>query len=225
MAYRRRLLTGFISAVANGNVFTFSWGPFGVPIRVVGVYAFGGDAIQVRTSFGLFASTDAGYVTGAFLSPFSVPSGWKPIGEPSHHAPNNDDDATALALPFQPVGTETVSFPDVGVIIGGDAFYLKLLFRNSTGAGSPFRASIVVEEVPDADPTTEIIVRDGGTPTPTPTPSTTPTPTPGPPPPGPPPPGGGPPPPTPPPPPPPGAMPAIIIDPRDPIGSSAADCV
>jgi hypothetical protein len=222
--YRHRLLNGFISAIANGQVFTFSWGPFGFPIRLIELRAFGGDTNPVRTSFGLFASTDASFITGAFVSPFQIPPGWTPIAEPSLHAPNNDDDRTARGLAFQPVGTESVAVSDMGLILAGNPLYLKLLIRNSTGAGIAFRATLVIEEVPDADPTTEIIVRGTGTPAPPPEPPPTPAPSPAPAPAPPPAPGPGPGPPSPPPPPPPGAMPAVEIDPRDPLGSSAAIC-
>jgi hypothetical protein len=170
---RRRLLTGVISTIPATSLFTFSWGPFNVPLRVISLRCRNGDQSAVRSTVGLFIAKDSGFVTGAAPTQIVAPPGWTALHEPSLHAPNNTDDRSALAVPFQTTAGEAIIADDIGVLIFDVPFWLKLLIWNPTAIGAGCLAHVVVEEAPDADPATGIEPRTQ--PTGAPQPATTPT--------------------------------------------------
>lgn len=226
----RRLLTGFIPALAAGQFASFSWGPFTGAVKIRTVQLVSGDTLLTRTSMGIFISNDAGLRQGANTSPFTAPDGWHPVVDPSvRTTPANDDERTAWVLPFQQrTAGVPVDLSNIDLIVTGDLFYIKVLSRNATAGGIGIAALLAIEENPDDAPSATVDVRPTGEPppppAPTPAPPPTPPPAPPPPPPAPPPPGGGTVPSSPGALPPPSAVGPLDIDPRDPDGSARQVC-
>jgi hypothetical protein len=156
---RRRILTGQVAVVPNTNLFTFSWGPFGVPMTIWSLRCKTSDTLVTRSTVGLYVSADSGFVTGAVPAKSLTPTGWTRITEPSFHAAGNDDDLRARDNPFQTAAGEAIIIDNIGVVVFGNPLYIKLLIWNPTAVAFSANAFLIIEETPDADPLTAIAVR------------------------------------------------------------------
>jgi hypothetical protein len=153
MAARRRLLTGFHSSILTGRFRTCSWGPFGLPMRLVHIRLWTNDTTDTRTGIGLFVTSDPNTPTGVIVNPFTPPSGWTPLTEPSLDPATNSGEPEAKITPFGIQGNQPYELADVNLLFAGAPVYLKALIRNVTAGSIVFHVALVVEEAPDVDPT------------------------------------------------------------------------
>ncbi len=151
---RTRLLTVFAASIGAGDFEVFSWGPFRGALRFSRVWIKNGDATATRTSAGLFVANDDGRPSGAYVAPFTGFAGWTALHDPSDINTPNNDDLTGRFAPFQMPSADGLTLLEGGRLdVRGDLFYVKLWVRNSSGAGVPVHAHLVVEENPaDVDP-------------------------------------------------------------------------
>jgi len=125
-----RILTGFDEALAAGDYGSFSWGPFSGAVRINSIHLTFGDAVQTRRTMGLFVADTGDTPRGVAANPWEPPAGWTPLNTPSLHATSNDDERTAVFLPWQQATTaEAFELDSVGLVVRGDHFYLKGMLK------------------------------------------------------------------------------------------------
>lgn len=217
---RKRLLAGGTTLIANGNFATFSWGPFTAPVRITGLWIDLGSSTQQNGVAGLYYAAGPEAPSGANGPPLPIPGGWTALHDFSLVDGGAALDDELYKVPFGTGSTALVwAMSNLEIDVAAVNFYLKVVCCNRSGAASDPHVFLNIEEEPAGLDASQIDVRpQPGFPPPAP-PPTPPASTPPAIPPGPQQPDVGPatanlPPAS------PQTMPAIKIDPRDPLHSS-----
>jgi hypothetical protein len=146
---RRRVLAGGTSALANGQLCTFSWGPFSGPIRITGVWLDLGTTTQSNGCAGLFYSPDASKISGATATPIQIPTGWQALTDFSLFDGGANVDKELYLVPWG-IGSTALVWAMNGLLIDvvGVNFYLKCVCVNRTAAPADPHIFIAIEEDP-----------------------------------------------------------------------------
>lgn len=219
---RKRLLAGGTTLLGNGQFCTFTWGPFSGPIRILGIWLDLGSTTQQNGNAGFFYGPDASAPNGAIGTAIAIPTGWTSLQDFSLFDGGSAVDDELYKFPWGTGATPlTFAMAPCEIDVLAVNFHLKCIVTNRTAAAADPHVFIAIEEDPPGLDATQIDVRPQPGFPPAPPPPTPPASTPPPIPQAPQQPDAGPttanlPPPG------PGAIPEILLDPRDPLTSALA---